>query len=81
MSQKETIAIMEAISDEHNDRWEQTRMISYVQAVSQGAKYDKPQDFLKFSWDVDTISNGNVDFVMEQFETLKWAKDAINAKK
>jgi hypothetical protein len=84
MSQKETIAILEAINENWKQTfelsWEQTRYICYIQALSQGAKFEKPSDLVRFNWDVDdnNVINSDNNFIERELNTLEWAKAALN---
>lgn len=51
MTSTEATAILDSIASKEKLSWEQFRWISYIQALSQGAKLKSPVDLLKFSWE------------------------------
>lgn len=55
MCYEEVNAVLEAVNENYQDTWEQTRFISYIQALSNGAKLKSAQDVIKFSWDADIV--------------------------
>lgn len=53
---EEVNAVLNAINENYQDDWEQTRFLAYIQALSNGAKLKSAQDIIKFSWDTDIIN-------------------------
>lgn len=49
----EVQAIIEAISEDYKDNWEQTRYIAFITAAVNSSKIKQPQDLFKFSWEKD----------------------------
>jgi hypothetical protein len=55
MSYEEVNAVLEALNENYQDTWEQTRFLAYIQALSNGAKLKSPIDVIKFSWETDIV--------------------------
>lgn len=74
MTVKEVQAVIEAQYETHQDIWNQTRFIAFIQACSAGAKLSKPEDLIKFAWDIETP-----EVLQSPEELLKSQYDLINA--
>lgn len=73
MSAKEVNAILESNFEEYKEAWEICRYTAFIIAVSAGAKLEKPENLLKFSWDAKEISLSNFEIIERSKEILKWA--------
>lgn len=51
MSSFEVDALISEYNRDYQNKWEQTRFISYVSAASAGAKLKSPKDLITFSWE------------------------------
>lgn len=51
MSIEELISTLNAIDNNNKSRWEQTRFITYINALSNGSNLKSPTDIIKFSWE------------------------------
>jgi hypothetical protein len=70
MTASEVGAVMDALYEDYQDSWEQTRFISYVQAASAGAKLQKPQDLVRFSWDAEEVKPTAEQLVQTQYDLI-----------
>jgi len=70
----EASAIMDAVSDKEKAEWEKTRWLGFITAASQGAKLDKPQDLIRFSWEeqdvVKVTDNRTYEEKIKSFERI-----------
>lgn len=55
MNTDELNSIINAIEQDNQTGWEQTRFITYITAVSNGAKLNSPTDIIRFSWETAPI--------------------------
>lgn len=60
MTANEANAILEAIAIKERNSWEQSRWISYIQAITQGAKLKTPLDLIQFSWELSEADSALV---------------------
>jgi hypothetical protein len=73
MTSAEVKVICDAVYENYQVGWEQTRFIAYVQAASAGAKINKPEDLIKFSWEnsnAEIIPITKEELVKTQYELM-----------
>jgi len=51
MTIQEVEIVLGQYNKEYQDKWEQTRFIGFIVAISQGAKFKEPKDLLPFTWE------------------------------
>jgi hypothetical protein len=79
MCQEEVQAVLEAHYEEYQDRWNMARFTSFVQASSAGAKLNKPEDMIKFSWDEIKVEKPDVKVDVKRIQEK--LMEIINTKK
>lgn len=70
MSQEEVKVLLEAQEEDYQDRWSQVRFISYIQAVTAGAKFNSFQDLIRFPWDEEPIKMTGEQMIQTQYDLI-----------
>ena len=70
MSEKEVGVILEAQYEDYQDRWNQVRFISYVQAQTAGAKFNCAQDLVRFPWDEEEQKPTGEQLLQTQYDLI-----------
>jgi len=55
MSFIEVSAVLDALNENYQDTWEQTRFSAFIQALSNGSKLKNSTEILKFPWDTEVV--------------------------
>lgn len=76
MSSNECNILIENYNESYKNNWEQTRYIAYIVAATQNDKIKKPQDLLKFSWEIENeLSKEKItkeEIIQREKEMLEW---------
>jgi hypothetical protein len=70
MSEEEVGVLLEAQYEDYQDRWNQVRFISYVQAQTAGAKFNTAQDLVRFPWDEEEQKLTSEQLVQTQYDLI-----------
>lgn len=81
MTVAEANAVLDSIALKDRVSWEQARYISYIQAITQGAKLKSPLDLIKFSWEITEADNAEVTDTRTKEEIVQSLLDIKNSLK
>jgi hypothetical protein len=72
MGSREVDALLNNYNVEYKTRWEQVRWLGYINAALVNEKIKKPQDVLKFKWDIEEKEKAYTkeELVQEQYKLI-----------